>query len=218
MVIAAPLGLGAAIYLSEYAKPTVRKVIKPILEILAGVPSVVFGFFALIYINPELVQRVFSGASRGNYLAAGIGVGILIVPIVAAISEDALRAVPNPLREASYGIGARKAATSLKVVVPAAVSGLVAALIVGVSRAIGETLVVTLAGGSSGQLLFSTNVTEEGITMTAAMATLVSGSDRVVGVGNTAQSLFFVGLLLFVFTMTLNLVADRFVRRVRHKY
>lgn len=218
MAVAAPLGLGAAIYLSEYARPGVRKVLKPALEVLAGIPSVVLGFFALTFISPELVQRFFTGATQSNMLAAGIGVGILLIPLVASVSEDALRSVPDSLREASYGMGARKVTTSLKVVLPAAVSGLVAALIIAVSRAIGETMVVFIAGGRSGGALFSTDALEPGLTMTAAMASVASGTDQVKGAGLTFQSLFFVGMLLFLVTMTLNVVADRYVRRVRQKY
>ncbi len=218
MVVAIPLGLGAAIYLSEYASPKVRKVLKPTIEILAGVPSVVLGFFALAFIAPEVVQRLFSSATLFSMAAAGIGVGILVIPLVATISEDAMRSVPDALREASYGVGARKITTTVKVVVPAAVSGLVAAFIVAVSRAIGETMVVFIAAGATGGALFTTNVLGPGQTMTAAMASQAAGTDQVRGAGLTFQSLFFVGLLLFLFTLGLNLAADRFVRRVRQAY
>jgi phosphate transport system permease protein len=216
MLVAVPLGLGSAVYLSEYARPGLRRVLKPALEILAGIPSVVLGFFALNFVNPELVQRVFTGAERQNLLAAGIGVGILCVPIVASISEDALRAVPRSLREAAYGLGSRKASVSARVVVPAAVSGIVASFVIAVSRAIGETLVVTLAAGASNGSELTADPTGPGLTMTAAMATLVSGTDRVVGA--SADSLYVVGALLFVVTMSLNLVGDRFVRRTRQRY
>jgi phosphate transport system permease protein len=216
MLVAVPLGLGAAIYLSEYAKPSRRKVLKPILEILAGIPSVVLGYFALTFISPELIQRIQDDAELFNLAAAGIGVGLLTIPLIASIGEDAMRAVPNSLREASYGMGARKITTSVRVVIPAAVSGLVAAFIVAVSRAIGETMVVFIAAGLSGERTFS--IFDSGQTMTAAMASLASGTDQVRGAENTFQSLFFVGLLLFGITLTLNLVADRFVRRVRQRY
>lgn len=224
MLIATPIGVGAAVYLSEYARPRVRKVLKPIIEVLAGIPSVVLGFFALSWIAPNVVDRVFAPTSSANLLVAGIGVGILIVPLVASISEDALRSVPRSLREASYGVGAKKVQTVTRVVLPAALSGLVAAFIVGVSRAIGETLVVTIAAGGSGGASFPDTfpspelVLEPGLTMTAAMATLAAGSDQVVGQGNAFQSLFFVGLLLFVLTFVLNVVADRIVRRFRQGY
>ena len=218
MLVAAPLGLGAAVYLSEYAKPRVRRLLKPALEILAGIPSVVLGFFALSWISPEIVQRLNEEAALFNLMAAGIGVGILVTPLVASIAEDAMRAVPKPLREASYGMGARKVTTSIRVVIPAAVSGLVAAFIVGISRAIGETMVVAIAAGASGGSLFSLDVFDRGQTMTAAMAALASGTDAVKGAGLTFQSLFFVGLMLFLLTLSLNLFADRFVRRVRQRY
>jgi phosphate transport system permease protein len=218
MLVAAPLGMGAAVYLSEYAKPGVRRVLKPILEVLAGIPSVVLGFFALTFISPEVVQRLVAEATQFNLAAAGIGVGILTIPLVASIAEDAMRSVPNPLREASYGMGARKVTTSVRVVIPAAVSGLVAAMIVAVSRAIGETMVVFIAAGASGGSLFSLDVFDRGQTMTAAMATQASGTDQVVGEGLTFQSLFFVGMLLFLVTLLLNVFADRFVRRVRQRY
>jgi phosphate transport system permease protein len=218
MLIAAPLGMGAAIYLSEYASPRVRNVLKPTLEILAGIPSVVLGFFALSFISPELVQRFFGEATQFNMAAAGVGVGILVVPLVASVSEDAMRSVPKALREASYGVGARKITTTIRVVIPAAVSGLVASFIIAVSRAIGETMVVFIAAGATGGALFSADVFGPGQTMTAAMASQAAGTDQVRGAGLTFQSLFFVGFLLFCITMVLNIAADRFVRRVRHKY
>jgi phosphate transport system permease protein len=218
MAIAVPVGLGSAIYLSEYARPAVRKVLKPTLEILAGIPSVVLGFFAISFISPELVQRFFGATDLFNLMAAGIGVGILSIPLVASVSEDALRSVPQALREASYGMGARKVTTTVRVVLPAAVSGLVAAIILAVSRAIGETMVVFIAGGAGGGTLFQTNPLEPGLTMTAAMASQATGTDAVVGEALTFQSLFFVGSVLFVITFLLNVVASRFVRRVRQSY
>ena len=218
MLVAVPVGLGAAVYLSEYAPRRVRKVLKPALEILAGIPSVVLGFFALTFISPEVVQRLNPQATQFNIAAAGIGVGILAVPLVASISEDAMRSVPNALREASYGLGARKVTTTIRVVVPAAVSGLVAAFIVAVSRAIGETMVVFIAAGATGGSLFSTDVFGPGQTMTAAIASQAAGTDQVRGAGLTFQSLFFVGMLLFLITLVLNILASRFVRRVRQSY
>ncbi len=218
MVIATPIGLATAIYLSEYASPKVRRVLKPAIEVLAGIPSVVVGFFALTFIAPELIQKIWEGTPQQTMMAAGIGVGVMIIPIVASISEDAMASVPDSLREASYGMGARKITTVLRVVLPAAVSGLVASFIIAVSRAMGETMVVFIAAGKSGGSLFETNPLEPGLTMTAGMASLAAGTDSVVGEGLTFQSLFFVGLVLFAITMTLNLFADRFVRRVRQKY
>jgi phosphate transport system permease protein len=220
MVVAGPLGLAAAVYLSEYAKPRMRRVLKPALEVLAGIPSVVVGVFAAYVISPQVVQRLFSEASPTNLLAAGIGVGVLTIPLVASVSEDALRSVPNSLREASYGMGARKMTTSVRVVIPAAVSGLVAALIIAVSRAIGETMVVAIAAGASGGSLRNVAPTDQGLTMTAAMAAVSpgSGSDQAKGSALAFPSLFFVGSLLFLITLSLNIVADRFVRRVRQRY
>jgi len=218
MVVATPLGLGAATYLSEYAKPRARRLLKPILEILAGIPSVVLGFFALRFITPELVQRIWPGVQQSNLMAAGIGVGILIVPLVASVSEDAMRAVPRSLREASYGLGAKKWHTSLRVVFPAALSGITASLILGLSRAIGETMVVAIAAGATGGSLLQVNPLHGGQTMTGAIASLAIGSDQVAGEAGTFNSLFFVGLALFAMTLLLNVVSERFVRRFRQRY
>jgi phosphate transport system permease protein len=219
MLVAAPLGIGAAVYLAEYASPRLRRTVKPILEILAGIPSVVLGYFALQVISPTVVDPACAGPTQAfNLAAAGIGVGILITPLIASVAEDAMYAVPNSLREASYGLGARKRTTSLKVVLPAAVSGIVAALILGFSRGVGETMVVSIAAGATGGSLFTMNPCDPGQTMTAAMTALATGSDQVRGATLAFPSLFFVGLLLFIFTLLLNLVADRFVRRVRIKY
>lgn len=218
MLVAAPLGLGAAMYLSEYAKPRVRRILKPIVEVLASIPSVVLGFFALTFISPELIGRLWSDATFFNIGAAGIAVGILVTPLVASIAEDAMRAVPLSLREASYGIGARKRTTTLSVVFPAAISGIVAALIVGISRAIGETMIVAIAAGSTGGSQFTVDPASPGQTMTAAMTALAVGSDQVRGQDGTFESLFFVGLLLFLMTLVLNVLSERFVRRVREKY
>src|SRR5918999_4238706 len=217
LLVAVPIGLGAAIYLSEYARPRIRRVLKPVLEILAGIPSVVLGYFALAWISPMIMQRFF-GATAFNLGAAGIGVGILITPLVASVAEDAMYAVPRSLREASYGLGARKRHTTLRIVFPAAVSGIVAALILGFSRAIGETLIVAIAGGGTGGSQFTLDVTQQGQTMTAAMTALATGSDQVRGASEAFPSLFFVGTLLFIMTLTLNVVSERFVRRVRQRY
>jgi phosphate transport system permease protein len=218
MLVAAPLGLGAAIYLSEYARPRVRRILKPMIEILAGIPSVVIGFFALTFISPHVIQRFFPSASLFNMAAAGVGVGILVTPLVASVAEDALRSVPLAFREASVGLGARKRMTTLRVVFPAAISGILASLIVGLSRAIGETMVVAIAAGASGNSPFSLNPLEPGQTMTAAMTALAIGSDQVKGQAYTFESLFFVGLLLFGMTLLLNVFSERIVRRVRRKY
>jgi phosphate transport system permease protein len=218
LIVAAPLGLGAAIFLAEYAPTGLRRVLKPVLEVLAGIPSVVIGFFALTWISPELIQRLKDGAPQSNLAAAGVGVGILTIPLIASISEDAMRSVPGALREAAFGMGARKITTTVRVVIPAAVSGLVAAFIVAVSRAIGETMVVFIAAGATGGSLFTMDPFQSGQTMTAAMAAQAAGTDAVRGAALTFQSLFFVGLVLFLITLSLNLIADRFVRRVRQRY
>jgi phosphate transport system permease protein len=218
MLIAAPIGLLSAIYLSEYATPRVRGSVKPVLEILAGIPSVVLGFFALTFINPVVVQTFVPSAKGFNLASAAIAVGILTVPLIASVSEDAMRAVPISLREASYGLGARRVTTATRVVVPAAISGIVAAMILGISRAVGETMVVAIAAGASGGSLRSWNPFDPGVTMTAAMAALATGSDQVAGSSAAFQSLFFVGLVLFLLTLALNLVGDGFVRRMRQSY
>lgn len=219
MVVAVPLGLGAAIYLAEYARPRVRRVLKPVLEVLAGIPSVVLGYFAISFINPEIVVRLFSGAHKSfTLMAAGIGVGILTVPIIASVAEDALRAVPGSLREASYGLGAERLQTSFRVVFPAAISGIVAALILGMSRAIGETMVVAIAAGAVGGGLRRFSPTQPGQTMTAAMAALGFGSDQVAGDDLAFPSLYFIGTLLFLLTFLLNIVSDWLVNRVREVY
>jgi phosphate transport system permease protein len=192
--------------------------LKPILETLASVPSVVIGFFALTVISPEIVRRLDSEAGIFSLAAAGIGVGILVVPLIASVAEDAMHAVPGSLREAAYGLGAKRMSVSLRVVVPSAVSGIVAALILGVSRAIGETMVVAIVAGGTGGSLFTLNVFRPGQTMTAAMTSLAIGSDQVRGAGQAFNSLFFVGLILFVLTFGLNLISERFVRRVRQRY
>jgi phosphate transport system permease protein len=216
MALATPIGLASAIYLAEYASPRTRRIIKPILEVLAGIPSVVIGFFALTFITPNLIHAVFPDASGFNLLAAGIGVGILSIPLIASVAEDAMRAVPRSLREASYGLGARRITTSLRVVFPAAISGIVAAFILATSRAIGETMVVAVAAGAP--QLRTINPLDPGGTMTSAMVLLATGSDQVVGDDAAYLSLFFVGLLLFGITLVLNLLGDAFVRRTRQRY
>lgn len=218
MFVATPLGLGAAAYLSEYASPRTRRTFKPILETLASIPSVVLGYFALQVINPELVQKIFASASTFNYLAAGLAVGILTIPLVASVAEDAMHAVPQALREAAYGIGARRMTVTTRVVLPAAVSGIVASLILGFSRAVGETMVVAIAAGATGSSLRTFNPLDRGQTMTGAISSLAIGSDRVRGSGFAFESLYFVGLMLFVITFLLNVVSERFVRRVRSRY
>ncbi len=217
MIVATPLGLGAAIYLAEYASPRMRAWLKPIIEILATIPSVVLGFFALTVLSPSIIQPLCGQAPPFTLASAGVAVGILVTPLVASISEDALYAVPQSLREASYGLGATKRTTSIRVVMPAAVSGIVASLIVAFSRAIGETMIVAIAAGGVGGAVFSINPCLPGQTMTGAMTVIAIGSDAVGG-GVAFNSLFFIGLLLFFMTLALNTISEMFVRRMRKGY
>ncbi|NNF10507.1 MAG: phosphate ABC transporter permease subunit PstC [Acidimicrobiia bacterium] len=218
MLVATPLGLGAAIYLAEYAKPRVRRLLKPVLEILAGIPSVVLGFFALLWIGPNVVVELLNSPKPATILTASIGVGILVTPLVASVSEDALRAVPQALREASYGLGAKKSTTVRSVVLPAAVSGIMASLILGLSRAIGETMVTFMAAGAVGGALRTWNPLDSGTTLTAAIASVATGSDQVAGEALAFEGVFALGITLFFITLVLNWMSDRFVRRVRQKY
>ena len=218
MAVAVPSGFGAAIYLSEYAHPRVRRVMKPTLELLASVPSVVLGVFAISFITPSILTSFFSEINFFNKLAAGIAVGLLVIPLIASISEDALRAVPQALREASAGLGARRVTTSIRVVLPAALSGLMAATIVGFSRAIGETMVVTIASGGGDTSLFNLSLFESGGTITSAMAALGLGTDQVAGDTLAFQSLYFLGALLFAMTLVLNMAGDVIVRRLQNRY
>ena len=217
MLVAVPLGLGTAVYLSEFAPTRVRKILKPIVEVLAGIPSVIVGYFALKFIAPNIVDPIFSPDQSRNMVVAGLAIGVLVIPIMASISEDALRAVPSSSREASYGIGARKSTTTIRIVLPAAVSGIVAAFIIATSRAIGETMVAAMAGGRDGSGPRVLDPLEPGLTMTAAMTNAAGGTDQV-NSGAPFQVLFFVGLLLFMMTMGLNVIGDRFVQRVRQQY
>ena len=218
MIVAVPSGLGAAIYLSEYAHPRVRRIMKPTLELLASVPSVVLGVFAISFITPVVLSKFFDEINFFNKLAAGIGVGLLVIPLIASISEDALRAVPRDRREASAGLGARKATTAIRVVIPAALSGLMAAIIVGFSRAIGETMVVTIASGGGDTSLFETSIKESGGTVTSAMAALGLGTDQVAGNDLAFQSLYFLGALLFIITLVMNMLGNLIVRRMQERY
>ena len=217
MIVAVPLGLGTAVYLSEYAPHRVRRILKPTVEVLAGIPSVIVGYFALKFIAPQIVEPIFHPEQPRNMMVAGMAIGILVVPIMASICEDSLRAVPQSLREASFGMGARKSTTTVRVVIPGAISGIVAAFIIATSRAIGETMVAAMAGGRDGSGPRVWGAFDPGLTMTAAMTNAAGGTDQVKA-GAPFQVLFFVGLLLFVITMLLNLVADRVVRRYREAY
>jgi phosphate transport system permease protein len=214
MAVALPLGLVTAIYLSEYAHTRVRAVLKPALEMLAGIPTVVYGFFAVMFITPALRSYFWSGIDQFNVLSAGIAVGILCLPTISSLAEDALRAVPRSLREAAYGLGGTKFDVSLKVVVPAALSGIVSAFLLAAARAIGETMIVALAAGSLPQLTL--NPARQAQTMTGYMASAAFGDTDTFDV--VYYSVFAVGALLFFMTLALTL-AGQFVRnRFREAY
>jgi phosphate transport system permease protein len=213
MLVALPMGLLSAIYLSEYSPTTFRRIVKPILELLAGVPTVVYGYFALTFVTP-LLQRFFPTLSGFNALSPGLVMGLMILPLVSSLSEDAMRAVPRGLREGSYALGATRMQTALKVVVPAAFSGITAAFILAVSRAIGETMIVAIAAGQQPRLTGNPFVPIE--TMTAYIVQ--------VSLGDTPQgtieyrTIFAVGMLLFVMTFGLNLISTWLRERFREEY
>lgn len=211
-----PLGLGAAFYLSEYAHPRVRKVLKPTLEILAGIPTVVFGFFALYFVNPNLVRKLWPFGEVGTYsmLGAGVVMGIMILPIMASLAEDAMSAVPNSLRQGALALGATKREVCTKVVFRAALSGIVAALVLAVSRAIGETMIALLAAGNRPNLTF--NPGSDGQTMTAFIGSAAQGDQPTGSLGY--KTIFAVGSLLFAITFVLNILSIRIVRRFREVY
>nr|WP_044200187.1 phosphate ABC transporter permease subunit PstC [Oscillochloris trichoides] len=215
MLVAVPLGLGAAIYLSEYASERARSILKPLLEILAGVPTVVYGYFALTFVTP-LLRNAFGKdvVQIYNVASAGIVVGILIMPLIATLSEDALSSVPSALRQAAFGLGATKFETAVQVVVPAALSGVIAACIVAMSRAIGETMVVALAAGASPNFTFNPFLPAE--TMTGHIAR-ISGGDLSYG-SIDYDSIFAIGLVLFFITLILNILSRWIVNRFREVY
>ncbi|MER3415154.1 MAG: phosphate ABC transporter permease subunit PstC [Gemmataceae bacterium] len=212
--VALPIGVTTAVFLSEYASPRLRSLVKPVLEILAGIPSVVYGYLALQTVTPVLAQFIPGLQQPYNQLSGGIVVGIMILPMVASLSEDALRAVPRSLRDASYALGANRFETSVRVVLPAALSGVLASFILGVSRALGETMAVSLACGDRPKLSFDPR---EGIaTMTSFIVRIAKGD--VVHGSTDHKSLFAVGAMLFVITLALNIVAQLIMRRYRQVY
>lgn len=213
LFVAIPLGVGSAIYLSEYASSRARRTVKPILEILAGVPTVVFGFFALTAVTPFL-RSIGIEVEVFNALSGGLVVGFLVIPTIASVSEDALSAVPSGLREASYGLGATKFQTSVKVMVPAALSGIIASIVLGASRAIGETMVVLIASGAKPNLTW--DITEPIQTMAAFIA--ATGKGDIPTGSIDYKTIFAVGSLLFVMTFVLNMVSNWMVRRFREEY
>ncbi len=215
MLIALPMGLSAAIYLSEYASSRTRSILKPVLEVLAGVPTVVYGYFALTFMTPVL-RGIFgeSNVEIYNTLSAGLVMGIMILPTVSSMSEDALSAVPHSLREGAYGLGATRLETALQIVAPAALSGIIAAFIIGVSRAVGETMIVAIAAGSGPNFTF--NPFQAAETMTGYIAR-ISGGDLGYDTPDY-NSIFAIGLLLFFITLALNIVSRRLARRFREVY
>ena len=214
IAVAIPLGLGASIYLSEYASSRVRKILKPTLEVLAGIPTVVFGFFALEFLTQLVLVKIFPGIEVFNALSAGLIMGVMIIPTIASLSEDAMAAVPSGLRDGAYALGSSKRQTAVKVVIPAALSGIVAAFVLGISRAIGETMIVTVAAGLQPQLSFNPLIGMQ--TMTSYIAAAGSG-DLATG-SIEYKSIFAVGMLLFVLTFIMNIFSVRLVRRFRQAY
>jgi phosphate transport system permease protein len=212
-LVALPLGLGVAIYLSEYARPRLRKWLKPALELLAGIPTVVFGYFALTFVTP-LLRDIGIHVEIFNALAAGLVMGVMLIPTVASLSEDAMRAVPYDLRDGAYALGSTKLQVATRIVVPAAVSGIVASFVLAISRAIGETMIVLIAAGQQPSLTFDPRQAIE--TMTAFIAATGAGD---VPTGSTEyKTIFAVGLTLFVMTFAMNIVSIRLVRRYREVY
>jgi phosphate transport system permease protein len=215
LLVAVPLGLGAAVYLSEYARPRVRKTVKPILEVLAGIPTIVFGYFALTYFTPAILNDLLGlEVQVFNSLSAGIIMGFMVLPTIASLAEDAMTAVPHSLREGAFGLGASKLQVSMRIVFPAALSGIVAAIVLGVSRAIGETMIVLVAAGQIPNTAASP--AEPHATMTAFIAGTAKGDVPTGSIGY--ETIFAVGTTLFFMTLVMNAIAIRFVRRYRQVY
>ena len=212
-VVCLPFGLGGAVYLSEYARPRVRRTLKPALEVLAGIPTVVYGFFALTFFTP-LLQDVGVEVGVFNVLSAGLVMGVMLIPTVASISEDAMTAVPQELRDGAYGLGASRLQVSTRIVIPAAVSGIVASYVLAISRAVGETMIVLIAAGGLAQITFDPR--EPAQTMTAFIGATGIGD---VPTGSIEyKTIFAVGLTLFVLTLVMNMISIRLVRRFREIY
>lgn len=213
-VVALPLGLMAAIYLSEYAREGARRVLKPVLEVLAGVPTVVYGYFALTFVTPNLIRPLFPNADTYNALSASIVMGIMIIPLVSSLSEDAMNAVPRSLREGAYALGATRFEVATRTVVPAALSGIVASFILAISRAIGETMIVTIAAGAAPNL--TANPLRSVQTMTAYIAQVSQGESPHGSL--EYKTLFAVGLALFAITLLMNIISNVVLRRFREVY
>ncbi|QUW20325.1 phosphate ABC transporter permease subunit PstC [Sporosarcina sp. Marseille-Q4063] len=213
MAVAAPIGLMSAIYLSEYASEKVRKTVKPLLEILAGIPTIVYGFFAFTFVTP-LLREIIPGLAATNILSPGIVMGVMIIPMIASLSEDAMSSVPNSMREGALALGSTKLEVTKKVVIPAALSGIIASFVLGISRAIGETMIVTIASGSTKNFTF--DITQSMQTMTAYIVE-VTGGDAPAG-STIYYSLYAVAMTLFVFTLLMNLLARSISRKYREEY
>ncbi|ADU31273.1 phosphate ABC transporter permease subunit PstC [Evansella cellulosilytica] len=213
MLVAIPIGLTTAIYLSEYASANTRKIFKPIIEVLAGIPTIVYGFFAFTFVTPVL-REFIPALQSTNALSPGIVMGIMIIPLVASLSEDAMSAVPKAMREGALALGATKLEVTFRVVIPAAISGIIASFVLGISRAIGETMIVTIASGSSKNFTF--DITQSMQTMTAYIVEVTSGD---AGAGTTAYySLYAVAFALFFFTLLMNMFARYISRKYREAY
>lgn len=215
LLVAVPLGLGAAMYLSEYASKRTRKILKPTVELLAGVPSVVYGFFALTFVTPHILQGLLGiNVNFTNVLAAGLVLGVMVIPTIASLAEDAMSAVPQSMRQGSLAMGANRMQTTLRVVFPAALSGIAAAVVLGMSRAVGETMIVALAAGAMKNLTIDPR---EGMQVMTGFIAQTAGGENPVG-SVEYNALFAVGLLLFLITLVLNIVSIRIVRRFRQAY
>jgi phosphate transport system permease protein len=212
-IVALPIGLGSAIYLSEYAPTRLRSILKPVLEILAGVPTIVYGFFALTFVTP-LLKVFLPQIGYFNALSAGIVVGIMIIPMISSLSEDAMMAVPRSLRDAAYALGSTKLEVSLKVVVPAALSGIISSFVLGLSRAIGETMIVTLAAGALANMTF--NPLQSVQTLTAFIVSVSSGDTSHGSV--EYLTIYAVGMTLFIITLVMNMIAGYISKKYREEY
>jgi len=213
MIVAVPAGLAAAIYLSQFANSRLRKVLKPVLEILAGIPTIVYGFFAYSFVTPLLMNLIPTLGAK-NALSPGIVMGIMIIPMVASLSEDAMNAVPEIIKDGAYGLGSTKLETTFRVIIPSSISGIIASIVLAISRAIGETMIVTIASGSSKNFTF--DITQSMQTMTAYIVEFTSGD---AGSGTIGYySLYAVGLILLIFTLVMNLLAQYISKKYREVY
>jgi phosphate transport system permease protein len=213
MIVATPLGLATAVYLTEYASPRISKILRPAIELLAGVPTVVYGYFALTFVTP-ILAKIIPGLNGFNALSAGLVMGVMIIPTIASVSTDAMVAVPRALREAAYGLGSTKKEVATNVVLPAALSGICAAIILGISRAVGETMIVAIAAGQKPSLTLDPRQTVG--TMTAYIAQVAKGDSRVGSV--EYQALFAVGMTLFLMTLALNIISKQISKRFQETY